>query len=834
MITSKIKMISRHAGYSLIIGGFLISTGYAFEFNSNALKSLGFSNVDLSAFSGENEQFTGTYLADITINQQRILNNYPIHFYHKDSESHLCFTEEFLTALPLSKELKSLAMKEVVNDSDAGKCYNLKQQDSNILIDFNDKQQKVDMRIPHAYLVEFDPYWTPPNKRDAGISGLVLDYNLLKIFNRYKNSHQKYHTDNKFSSYGVMGANLGRFRLRTNYQYDPNAPQKFNRSETYVFTDIGNLNAQIYAGELYSRSNIFSSIRFKGISLYTDESMMPSYLQGYAPQITGTASTNAIVTVRQYGNIIKQVQVPPGPFTIANLPSYITGSVDVTVEESDGSTSKFQVEITSVPYLTRKGSLRYNINAGKVASKYNKSKVDTKFISADSSYGLTNIISLIGGVTYTTNREYQAYNIGLGMNLGSFGGLSFDVTTSENRANPEKTLSGKSYRLNYAKRFNRNTSLNLASYHFSSQNYTTLNNYVEIKSNHRFRKYSEKDRYSLSVSQTIPDWDIRFTATASKSTYWNRPSNSYYNIGMYKSLRKGILKNSSISVNLSHNKNSYGTTNNSISVFFRIPLENTASNISYNARYNDDSHQVSQSATLYNSGWGGNYSVGISTNHKRDLSGSIDYALNASYNSSNLSFGNFSASTSYTEDQQYLSTRFSGSLTLTQHGLATHNLVYNDNSRLIIDTGVSGVKIQNYSESNIFGLAGISNTPNYHKSTYLIDNDKLPDNVEIQDNVMEITPTQGAITYRSARAISGNKALVTITLLDGSPPPFGAIVYRENGQDLEVGIVADAGRTYLSGLNQKSKFIVKWGQDQSCNLQIHSLNSENPTNVICK
>lgn len=98
--------------------------------------------------------------------------------------------------------------------------------------------------------------------------------------------------------------------------------------------------------------------------------MMPNFLQGYAPQITGTAISNAVVTVRQYGNIIKQVQVPPGPFAIANLPSYLSGTVDVTVEESDGSLNEFQVDIAHVPYLTRKGALRYNINAGKLVPHY--------------------------------------------------------------------------------------------------------------------------------------------------------------------------------------------------------------------------------------------------------------------------------------------------------------------------------------------------------------------------------------------------------------------------------------------------------------------------------
>ncbi|PWD87785.1 fimbria/pilus outer membrane usher protein [Ignatzschineria cameli] len=827
------KAAVKRGGTLILIGALLSPISYAFEFDNKILESLGFENVDLSAFAGSNDQFTGKYLADIVINEQNIFYNYPVYLYSEEGQSYICYTDELLTSLPISKELRVGAKKTLVNSTDAGECYGLEQYDSAIAAEFDDREQKIKIRMPHAYLVDFDPYWVPPNQRDYGISGLFLDYNLLKTYNRYKGSDGGHYSSNHFSSYGVIGFNLGRFRFRTNYQYSPNNVKKFERTQTYGFTDIGALNAHLYAGELYSRSNLFSSVRFKGVSLYTEESMMPNYLQGYAPQVTGTATSNAVVTVRQYGNIIKQVQVPPGPFAIANLPSYLSGTVDVTVEESDGSINEFQVEIAHVPYLTRKGALRYNLNAGKLAPQNNSHKIDVKFASADGSYGLTDMISLIGGLTYTTNNEYVAYNAGLGLNLGIVGALSFDITKSENKANPGRRLTGQSYRFNYAKRFGENTSLNIVGYRFSSRDYTTLSNYVDMKTGRDNRIYLEKNRFSLSVSQYVPQWNISVAATASKSTYWNQESNSYYNLSFYKTIERGWFQNSSVSLNFTHNKSNYGAKDDLVGVYVSIPLEDRKSRLSYNARYERSRKNVSQQAVFYSEGMGGNYSLGAAMNHKHDLSGSVDYALSASYNTT-LSFGNFNGSVSYASDQQNVTAGFSGSLTLTEHGLATHPYVFEEGSRLIIDAGVPGVEMQgNSSKSNIFGLAGISNISNYYRSTYLIDNDNLPNNVEIQDGVMEVAPTKGAIAYRSANAISGEKALVTITLPDGSHPPFGAIVYRENGKGSEVGMVADQGRTYLTGLNKKAEFVVKWGRDQSCTLPIRSTDSNDLTNIIC-
>ena len=815
-----------------LAGALLLTLANAVEFDDKILQSLGFDNVDLSAFSGSNDQFAGEYLADIAINEQDIFYNHSIYLYTQGGVSHVCFTEELLSSLPISDELRLGAKKELVNSTDVGECYGLELYDSNIIATFDDGEQKLNIRMPHAYLVDFDPHWIPPNKRDYGVTGLFLDYNLLKNINRFKGSG-KYYTRNYFSSYGVIGANLGPFRFRSNYQYNPKAAKTFEQTQIYAFTDIESLNAHFYFGELYSRSNLFSSVRFKGVSLYTEESMMPNYLQGYAPQITGTATSNAVVTVRQYGNIIKQEQVPPGPFAIANLPSYLSGTVDVTVEESDGSINEFQVEITHVPYLTRKGALRYNINLGRLAPRNSTKDIDINFFTADGSYGLTDHISLIGGVSYTTNGEYLAYNGGLGLNLGVMGALSFDITRSKNKANLGDALTGQSYRFNYAKRFSKNTSLNIVGYRFSDRNFTTLNNYEEMKQGEIDRLYKEKNRISLSISQYIPSWRANIAATASKSTYWNQESNSYYNLSLYKTIEKGIFRNTSVSLNLSHNKRNGGESDDLISLYLSIPLENQDSRLSYSARYERNRDKFSQQAVFYDEGFGGYYSLGVSADHRLDLSGSLDYALSASYNS-DLSFGNFNGSISYASDQQNITAGFSGSLTLTEHGLATHPYVYEEGSRLIIDTGAPGVQIAgSESKSNAFGLVGVSNIPNYYRSTYLIDNDNLPENVEIQDSVMEVATTKGAIAYRSANAISGEKALVTILLPDGSHPPFGAVVYRENGEGTEVGMVAERGLTYLMGLNKRSNFIVKWGDDQSCQLVIDSIDSNNITDIIC-
>lgn len=92
--------------------------------------------------------------------------------------------------------------------------------------------------------------------------------------------------------------------------------------------------------------------------------MMPPILRGYAPEVTGIAQTNATVMISQQGRTIYETQVAPGPFRIQDLSDAVSGKLDVTVKEQDGSTQQFQVDTASLPFLTRPGQVQYKLALG--------------------------------------------------------------------------------------------------------------------------------------------------------------------------------------------------------------------------------------------------------------------------------------------------------------------------------------------------------------------------------------------------------------------------------------------------------------------------------------
>ena len=797
---------------------------YAFEFNERIALAFGLKDVDLSAFSGSNDQFSGSHIVDLSLNSDVLFRNQEIHFYTQGTESYACFTKELVDRLPLKKSTKRTVSSLSSHSTDVGDCHALTTLDSAVMVNFDAENSMLDIKMPQKFLESFDPDWVTPAERDSGISGLIWDYSLIMTHERQKT----YDNENSFRSDGVVGLNVGVFRFRSDYQYDSrdSSASKFAWTRYYGFVDVPSLNAKFYAGELYSRTSVLDSVRFKGVSFYSDETMMPSYLQGYAPEIIGTAQSDAIVTLRVGGNVIRRVQVIAGPFAISDLPLYVSGTVDVEVEESNGDVQNYQVEVVHVPFLTRPGAIRYSLNAGRIDPLRSKDG-KTGIITGDISYGLNNYVSIYGGSTYTTNSEYLAINGGVGLNLGFLGGLSVDMTQSRNKADHNNILQGQSYRFNYAKKLAANTRLNLIGYRFSSRDYTTINNYLYMAgmdASERLGRDQEKNRFTVSISQYFKSADMSATISMTRGSYWNRSNLSNYNVNLSKTIKKGTFKGLGMSFSFRRSSSYYGDREDQYSIYLNIPLEyGSSQNLSYSTTYHEKQRSIYQNVNYSQPLWGGYLSMGAGANSKRDLSGSIDYSLNTFY-SKDFAAGYVNASVNISDNNKRVAVSTEGSVTLTQHGVVAHRRVYDEGSRLIVDAGAQGVAVEGVaSRSNLFGLVGISNIPSYYRSNYRIDYKNLPEDVEIEQNVIDYAVTDGAIAYRSLGGVTGDKALVRVILPSGENPPLGAIVYRENGEHEEVGIIGDNGIVYLTGINQQAKFKVRWNGGQHCDLNLSHL-----------
>lgn len=129
------------------------------------------------------------------------------------------------------------------------------------------------------------------------------------------------------------------------------------------------------------------------------------------------------MTVSLADRVIYQSKVPPGPFVIQDLNQSVQGTLDVKVTEEDGSVNTFQVSAESVPFLTRKGQVRYKLAAGKARQGASHDVEDNAFMSGEFSWGMLSHTSLYGG-TLADGDRYRSVAAGIGQNMAWLGALS--------------------------------------------------------------------------------------------------------------------------------------------------------------------------------------------------------------------------------------------------------------------------------------------------------------------------------------------------------------------------------------------------------------------------
>ncbi|EEP1782519.1 fimbria/pilus outer membrane usher protein, partial [Salmonella enterica] len=253
-------------------------------------------SVDLSSFSRDGGIAPGNYLLDIFMNDRLIRNRYLVSAVTAPGGRTLfCITPELLDMLALKKD--AVRHFSIIPGADGGQCHNLNTPQSKLV--YSPDNQTLDITLPQAWMQYQDPDWIPPSRWSEGVNSLVLDYNLMA--SRYM-PHQGSASGN-YSLYGTAGVNIGAWRLRSDYQYSrysggySGAQSDFYLPQTYLFRPLPSLRSKLTLGQTYLSSAIFDSFRFAGITLASDERMLPPSLQGYAPQISGIAGSNAQVTV---------------------------------------------------------------------------------------------------------------------------------------------------------------------------------------------------------------------------------------------------------------------------------------------------------------------------------------------------------------------------------------------------------------------------------------------------------------------------------------------------------------------------------------------------------
>ena len=785
--------------------------------------------ADLSGFEKGQELPPGTYRVDIYLNDGYMTTRDVTFNAPEDGHGLMpCLTRGQLASMGLN-----VAAVDGLHALAADACVPLTEMIKEATIRLDVGQQRLYLTIPQAFMGNQARGYIPPELWDNGITAGLLNYNFTG--NRVQN------TVGGSSQYAYLnlqsGLNVGPWRLRDNSTWSHSSgsqnENKWQHINTWLERDITALRSRLTLGDSYTNGDIFDGINFRGAQLASDDNMLPDSQKGFAPVIHGIARGTAQVSIKQNGYEIYHSTVPPGPFTINDL--YAAGNggdLQVTIKEADGSNQTFTVPYSSVPVLQREGHTRYALTAGKYRSG-NEQQDDPTFFQGTLMHGLAAGWTLYGGSQLAD--RYRAFNFGVGKNMGNLGAMSVDITQANATLPDDSRQQGQSVRFLYNKSLNElGTNIQLVGYRYSTRGYfsfadTTYQRmsgysvvtedgpvYVKPKFTDYYNlAYSKRGKVQVSVTQQLGRTATLYVS-GSQQTYWGtHNADEQFQAGLNMA-----VDDINWTLSYSLTKNAWQDARDQmLAVNVNIPFSHWLRSDSKSvwrhasASYsmsNDLNGRMSNLAGLYGTLLeDNNLSYNVQTGYAsggEGSSGSTGYAA-LNYRGG---YGNANVGYSHSDGIKQLYYGMSGGVLAHADGV-TLSQPLNDTAVLVSAPGAKGTKVENQTgvRTDWRGYAVLPYATEYRENRVALDTNTLADNVDLDDAVVSVVPTHGAIVRAKFKAHVGMKLLMTL-IHNGKPVPFGAMVTSAGNQNAS--IVADNGLVYLSGMPLAGKVQVMWGQ----------------------
>ncbi|HCH0657565.1 TPA: fimbrial biogenesis usher protein [Enterobacter asburiae] len=803
--------------------------------------------ADLSSFEAGGGQAAGTYRVDVYLNNEFVLSRDVEFKSQKEVNPNAKSSDDTglvacLSAKTLSDMGIDLSIPEDKKNSADGQCINIASLIDGATASFDFGHQRLDLSVPQVALKNTARGYIAPEKWDQGINALLMNYN----FSGSESKDQNGKSSSNFLGLNG-GVNVGPWRYRDYSTFNHNTSSngqtttQWEHVSGFIERTIISMKSELTAGDSYTSGDVFDSISFRGVQLASDDNMLPDSLKGFAPTVRGIAKSNAQVTIKQNGYIVYQTYVAPGAFAINDLfPTSSSGDLVVEVKEQDGKIQTYSVPYSAVPLLQREGRLKYSLTAAKYRTS-NDQQEQTPFGQGTLIWGLAHGITLYGGTQFSSN--YKAVALGAGVNMGDWGALSADVTQAKSTLIDDSQHTGQSLRVLYAKSLNDfGTNFQLLGYRYSTSGYYTftdttykhMDGYNNDPENedadpdndrpHWFDYYNlyytKRGKMQVNISQQLGDLGSVYVS-GSQQTYWHTEGkDTLVQVGYNTSWHD-------INLGLSYNYSKSSGQPQADKMFaFNVslpigkwlsPKDSTTPNNAF-ATYsmNQDNHgSVTQNAGISGTMLEDNnlsYSVQQGYgNQGVGNSGNASLAHQGGYGSSNISY-NYSDN----GDSQQVNYGISGGVVAHRHGV-TFSQPLGETNVLIEAPGANQVRVQNATgvKTDWRGYAVVPYANTYRKNRIALDTTTLGDKVDIDDAVVDVVPTKGALVRASFKAHVGIRALLTM-LHNNEPIPFGATVTRDD--EGEGSIVGDDGQVYLAGLAPKGKLKVQWGEgaDQTC------------------
>jgi len=788
---------------------------------------------DLSYLSAGNNVTPGNYFLSLNVGES-FIKSINVRFKEdKQKKVIACFTQEIVDIIPFNQDALN-KLSAIPHDNE---CINLNEYINDFSYDVDLSKLTLTLLIPQIYLKSLRSTLANESDWDDGITALMTNYNINGSYT--KNKKMDDYSSTFFSL--VNRLNIGSWRLNSSTYYNQNKTGKkssheWNSNSIFATTNINAIKSTLTVGQSVLGSMLFDSNTYVGMSLATSNEMLPESEKGYSPTIKGIAESRSKITIRQNNNILYQEYINPGPYNIENLNSVGTsGDYEVELTSDQGTVTKYTVPYSSLPNLLRHRRYNYSMAIGQLdSSQQDKSK----FVQGTFGYGLPLDTTVYTG--YQVAKDYAAFGIGLGKDIGNIGALSFDSIQAKAKIR-DKNYVGNSFRILYAKSFSdTGTNFQLTGYRYSTSNYYTFSeanyqNSVRYNEND-YLGYGiigqKKNSFQINVSQSLADYGQLYL-WGNVNSYWGTDTKSQnIQIGWNKSFAD--LNN--IMISASYNKNKYKDLNDDMFYLsLSMPLSNGSNrnkmyltnSVSYNK--SDYSNSTSIYGTTLDDKLNYNIYQTVSNNNQDRSNFNARYKANAA---------DINAGTTVTRNSKEFDYGLAGSMLVHQNGIVFSREA-NDTAILVEAKGATGAQLDRAGENitiNRYGYALIPYATAYHYNDVALSPESFGSGYDIDGKILKVAPTRGAISKVVFDVRKGYNFLVSLKYKN-KPLKFGTMVTSD--AEKITSIVNDDSTVYLTGVRTGSQYTVKIDKDNSCRFTINydekiEMKNINNTSLTCQ
>ncbi|HGY3523623.1 TPA: PefC/AfrB family outer membrane usher protein [Escherichia coli] len=750
----------------------------------------------------------GQYYIDVVVNNENMGKARLTITPEEEKAGMLCLSPEWLKNANVPIRLDGYAS---AYNEQAG-CYQLSRSPYT-RVDFNYGNQALIFSVPQTNIIS----QTDPSQWDYGVNAFRLQYdgNVMRQSSRGTSANAS----------AALDINLGRWVLSSNMNgsRDSNGNTDFAVRDATLSTALSSVRGDLKLGKSWTRNDQFSDFGFYGASLRSNSNMTPWESRGYAPLISGVATTTSRITITQNGYTMYSRVVQPGPYELNDVRPVGNGDLEVTVEDANGRKTVTRYPVTTLPTLLRPGEVQYDFSVGRRSSD---SDIGHPFTDGDRGvFWLGSLAYGLGSTTLSSatilHNKYRAGGITLTQSLGALGAVSVGGSMSHAEYDNKDVKRGHSISAKYAKSFADTTNLHLMAYRYQSKGYVEFANF---EPQDRYISYDQKSRYEMQLTQQLP-WRNNIALSAWREDYWNRAGQA---IGASLNTGFTLFDDVSFSVSAGFNRYPYRekddyTASLSMTVPFTVAgvRHYTSSSVSHSS-VSGTQFRASASA-MPNDRLGYSVSAAASDKGARSASASMNYGFDAMHTS---------AGVSQSRDSTSLNASLSGSVVATAESGLLFTRDQSSTMGVVHIPDVSGVRFNGSPETNSKGytVVGLSD---YNQNRIDIDMENVPDNLELDVTSYSVVPTEKAVVYREFGANYVKRYFLQVKDRQGQILNGGD---AKTEQGLNAGFITRNGVLSMSLLSEPKEVKVSLDGGKTCRISMAGIKpgTERVQEVFCE